>query len=361
MTNKGISQAAATAQVKKTETEVYISFGRMEWAALRQTCLRSQRLYAELKWLANFKTGVVGTFGQQKLSYEGLAQMVAIPVRQGTSASHATVDGTEIRRLLERLESLGLVADLLHDGTRLTMTLPMSPIRASKAKAVPTKTAKQQPSAQAANRGVDSFLLDYFEQEKASAGSDNRWQDAGRYGEKLPTVAQKLPIVEHPESAENPHEDWGFDDLDTSPSVLAFNTDQYLSVPDSVRETGEAFASPSTGGACDTHAPQPPHSERPLLEGGGSAERTMGELEIELALKALPSHVSYMGTADSRQFIRDMESLGVEQWEIEQAVQRVLADAGTSLTPSAILRELKAGKVMRRQRNSRGLGGRVSL
>ena len=269
MTNKGISQAAATAQVGKTETDVYISFGRMEWAALRQTCLRSQRLYAELKWLANFKTGVVGTFGQQKLSYEGLAQMVAIPVRQGMSASHATVDGTEIRRLLERLESLGLVADLLHDGTRLTMTLPMSPIRASKAKAVPTKTAKQT-AAQAANRGVDSFLRDYFRQQEASAGSDNRWQDAGSYGEKLPTVAEKLPTVEHPESATNPHEDWDFDHPDTPPSVLAFNTDQYLSVPDSVRETGEAFASPSTGGACDTHGggrPPPPPPRRPIRSG----------------------------------------------------------------------------------------------
>ena len=87
----------------------------------------------------------------------------------------------------------------------------------------------------------------------------------------------------------------------------------------------------------------------------------MGELEIELALKALDSYVLYMGTADSRQLIRDMESLGVEHWAIEQAVGRVLADVGTPLTPAAILRELKAGKVMRRQRNARGLGGRVAL
>ena len=87
----------------------------------------------------------------------------------------------------------------------------------------------------------------------------------------------------------------------------------------------------------------------------------MDELEIELALKALSSHVLYMGTKDSRQLIRDMESLGVEPWEIEQAVGRVLAEAGTPLTPSAILRELKAGKLMRRQRSSRGLGGRVAL
>jgi uncharacterized protein (DUF2236 family) len=87
----------------------------------------------------------------------------------------------------------------------------------------------------------------------------------------------------------------------------------------------------------------------------------MGELEIELALKALPSRVYYMGTADSRQFIRDMESLGVEPWELEQAVQRVLADTGTSLTPAAILRELKAGRIKLQQRRARGLGGRVAL
>lgn len=358
MANKETNRATANARVEKAETEVYISFGKREWAALRQVCLRSLRLYSELKWLANFKTGVVGTFKEQKLSYEGLAQMVSIPVRQGMSASHATVDGTEIRRLLERLEGLGLVADRVHDGTRLTMTLPMSPIRASKPEAVRNKTAKQ---ASARTAKVVSIPGIEVSQEPSAADAFDAWEVADASPGKLSSRAEKLPTAEHHESAANPHDDWDFDDPDPLPSVLAVNTDQYLSVPDSIRKTGEAIASPSTGGACDTHAPPPPHAVRPPSEGGGESERTMGELEIEIALKALPSPVLYMGTADSRQMIRNMESLGVEEWELGQAVDRVLAEAGLPLTPAAILRELKAGKVMRQQRRSRGLGGRVAL
>lgn len=357
MTTTEKNRATASAQTGGATGETYVSISKTEWAVLRRMCLRSFRLYVELKWLANFKTGVVGTFKNQQLTYEGLAEMVSLPVRQGVSASHGIVDGKEIKRLLERLEASGLVADCYHDGTKLTMTLPMSPIR-PKVASTAAKTSRESPSR---NRGVDHFLRDFYEQQAASAGSGNRPQDAGSVGERLPAVAEKLPTNEHHELSGNPHEDWDFDDFADPPSVLVANTNQYLSVPDSVPKTGEALALPSTGGACDTHAPPPPHPERPLWEEVLSAQTTMDELEIELALRALPEQVHYMGTAESRQFIRDMESLRVEPWELSQAAKRAMEDASKDLTPAAILREVRAGREKRRQRVARGYGGQVAL
>lgn len=359
MTNTEINRATASAQTEFEASEPYVSISKSEWTVLRQVCQRSFRLYAELKWLANFKTGVVGTFRNQQLTYEGLAEMVSLPVRQGVSASHGIVDGKEIKRLLERLEAKGLVADCFHDGTKLTMTLPMSPIRPKAASKSASKTKKET---QTKKRGVDSFLMAYFEQEAASPGSDHRRQDAASYGGKLPPVAEKLPTDERLELAGNLHEDSDFDDFADSPSVLVANTDQYLSVPESVQKMGEAVASPSTSGACDTHAPPPPLSGRQLVEGVDAAEGTMGELEIELMLKNFDSPpVLYMQTKETRQFIRNMEAMRVEEWEIEQAVEQVRKDPTSPLTPAAILRELHVVRIKRQQRNARGLGGRVAL
>lgn len=358
MTTKGKNGATASAQIGGATGETYVSISKTEWTVLRRVCLRSFRLYVELKWLANFKTGVVGTFKNQQLTYEGLAEMVSLPVRQGVSASHGIVDGKEIKRLLERLEQIGLVADCFHDGTKLTMTLPMSPI-IPKAASTATKPKTESPSK---NRGVDPFLLDFYEQQAASAGSGNRPQDAGSDGERLPAVAGKLPTSEHHELAGNPHEDWDLDDFADPPSVLVSNTYQYLSVPDSVQERGEAVASPSTGGARDTHAPPPPPQGRQLLEGVGAAEGTMGELEIELMLKEFDCPpVLYMQTKETRQYIRNMEAMRVEGWEIEQAVAQVRQDPASPLTPGAILRELQVVRLKRQQRNARGLGSRVAL
>jgi hypothetical protein len=332
-----------------------MSYGKSEWAILRQMDHRALRLYLELKWLGDFKTGVVGMRKNQTLSYEDLAQRVSIPVRQGMSASHATVDGTEIRRLLERLESVGLVADRVHDGTRLTMTLPMSPIKATTA-TKEAETTKRQAAKKAA--AVSEPMPEPMDEEFHES-----WYDPDQTAAKLPTGAEKLPTEAGPESPANPHEDWGLSLLDDAPSVLTLsNTDQYFSVPDSVRATGEAVASPSTGGACDTHAPPPPLAGRQLVEGVEAAEGTMGELEIELMLKDFDSPpVLYMQTQETRQLIRNMEALGVEGWEIEQAVEQVRKDPTLPLTPAAILRELHVGRIKRQQRRARGLGSRVAL
>lgn len=354
MNEKETDLANANAETQKTPKEAYVSFGKKESATLRQLCLRSLRLYFELKWLADFKTGRVGTFGQQTLTYEGLARMVEIPVRQGMTASHGKVDGTEIKRLLERLEDAGLVANLSHDGTRLTMTLPMSPIKAATATKA-TKTTKKEAAKKAAP--VSEPMPEPVEDQPYEPWCEPDWMP-----EKLPTVAEKLPTETRAELPANPHDDWDFDDFADTPSVLVANTDQYLSVHDSVRKSGEAVASPSTDGACDTHAPPPPPQGRLLKEGVEIAERTMGELEIELMLNEFESPpVLYMQTKETRQLIRNMEALGVERWEIDQAVAQVRRDPALPLTPAAILRELQAGRIKRQQRRARGLGGRVAL
>jgi hypothetical protein len=335
MNEKETDLANANAETQKTPKEAYVSFGKKESATLRQLCLRSLRLYFELKWLADFKTGRVGTFGQQTLTYEGLARMVEIPVRQGMTASHGKVDGTEIKRLLERLEDAGLVANLSHDGTRLTMTLPMSPIKAATATKA-TKTTKKEAAKKAAP--VSEPMPEPVEDQPYEPWCEPDWMP-----EKLPTVAEKLPTETRAELPANPHDDCDFEDFADAPSVLVANTYQYLSVHDSVRES-------------------PPPQGRQPIEGVDEAERTMGELEIELMLKEFESPpVLYMQTKETRQLIRNMEALGVERWEIDQAVEQVRKDPTLPLTPAAILRELQAGRIKRQQRRARGLGGRVAL
>lgn len=351
---------------KKKKGPLYVSYGRKEWEVLSQIDVRALRLYLELKWLGDFHTGVVGMFEDQVLTYEGLARMVSIPVRQGMSASHATVDGTEIRRLLERLEFAGLVADRVYDGTRLTMTLPMSPIKTRQAETEPA-TLTTQPSSGSA-QGVNPKTATP-QQEPVSEGFCDNCEDADTTSAKLPNQAEKLPIEagklpasECRKSTASPHEYRGFSVSSLPLSVLNFNTYQYLSVPGSVQKGGEAVASPSTGGACDTHAPPPPPQGRQLLEGVGAAEGTMGELEIELMLKEFDNPpVLYMQTKETRQLIRNMEAMRVEGWEIEQAVEQVRKDPTSPLTPAAILRELHSVRIKRQQRNARGLGSRVAL
>ena len=50
-------------------------------------------MYLELKRMANFKTGQVGVFHSQKLSWEELGRLVSVPSAQGRAAK--PVDGKE--------------------------------------------------------------------------------------------------------------------------------------------------------------------------------------------------------------------------------------------------------------------------
>jgi len=110
----------------KQMQEVYISFNKEELARLCGLTFEALGLYFHLKEKANFKTGVVGKFFNQKLRYATFAKMMGRPASQGREERR--FDTTDIKRLLAQLESVGLVEEHDWDGTRLTMRLPFSPL-----------------------------------------------------------------------------------------------------------------------------------------------------------------------------------------------------------------------------------------
>jgi hypothetical protein len=133
-------------------TKVYVSFNRDEWTALQQLGFRERWCYAELKWLANFKTGMVGNFRRQRLTYQDIASLVQAPGVQGRGMGG--IDDTQAADFLERLEAVGLVANIgRRDKGGLLFELPLSPINrkpAAAASAAPKPISPKQAPANAA-------------------------------------------------------------------------------------------------------------------------------------------------------------------------------------------------------------------
>lgn len=103
----------------------YRSYNEVERELLRKVSFEELGLYFVLKEYANFYTGSFGTFNNQKMTYARLAREMQRK-RQGSETRE--FDATAIKRQLEHLEKVGLVADRQCDGKRLTMLLPHSPI-----------------------------------------------------------------------------------------------------------------------------------------------------------------------------------------------------------------------------------------
>jgi len=110
--------------MKKT---AYISINMAEHETLMTKASFAEiTMYLILKKLANFKTGHVGGFRQQKLNYEKLAQMVSRPTRNTAPAE--IYDRNQARNLVLRLEKIGLVSQVVYEGEALKMRLHLSPM-----------------------------------------------------------------------------------------------------------------------------------------------------------------------------------------------------------------------------------------
>lgn len=107
-------------------TETYISLNKEELGRLNGLSYEAFGLYMRLKEKANFRSGVVGRFFNQKLSYAVFAKLMGRPPSQGRAALE--FDSTAIKRLLAHLEEVGLVAEHVFKDQRLTLCLPLSPL-----------------------------------------------------------------------------------------------------------------------------------------------------------------------------------------------------------------------------------------
>jgi hypothetical protein len=107
---------------------VYYSWNAVEHARLAGATHDEIVLYLTvLKPLADFKTGIVGTFApKQPLTYTRLGELLGRPKTQGRSA--IKYDGTQAKRVLQGLEARGLVCETVQVGGALIVRLPLSPI-----------------------------------------------------------------------------------------------------------------------------------------------------------------------------------------------------------------------------------------
>ena len=95
-----------------------------EYALLTtETSCEELMLYMILKRYADFKTGMFSHPSTKKVNLSFLAGLMTRDARQGKAEKKYA--HTEVRRFLDRLVDLGLVADLAREGVRtLTMRLP---------------------------------------------------------------------------------------------------------------------------------------------------------------------------------------------------------------------------------------------
>ena len=125
MANKNTANACKAASPKARNA--YVSFNRDEWAALQKLGYRERWAYMQFKWLANFKTGMVGNFRKQRLTYQALADLVTVPGVQGRGMGN--IDDTQAADILDRLVVVGLVKKHPKRANgALMFELPLSPI-----------------------------------------------------------------------------------------------------------------------------------------------------------------------------------------------------------------------------------------
>lgn len=107
--------------------QAYISLNMAEYEALMTKASFAEiTMYLILKKLANFKTGQVGGYRNQKLNYEKLGQIVSRPKRNTAPAE--IYDRNKARYLIEKLENMGLVAQVKFENDSLKLRLPFSPM-----------------------------------------------------------------------------------------------------------------------------------------------------------------------------------------------------------------------------------------
>lgn len=354
---------ASKSKTAASATTRYVSFNFDEIAKLKETgkdeshrgrmCLRCWRLYFELKILSDFKTGAVGTYGNQKLSYERLAQMVSIPVTKGSTGATRTIDGKEIARLLNTLTAEGLVSDVSIVDQRLTLRLPMSPIpegnkKVTKVEHAATVTPLEQPAmlptAATATpmtvHGDDDAAVeedeDWFDQELTGSLGNLGTHAAATLATDTATKGCRLPTEVSAESDVSACFDKQFGLSDPSLSVLTSIKPQY--------------PFPVLGQAEQSSAPVRAEGTDPFREGYGGS-RSLNAEQIRERMRSQCRDAVWLNTSESATFFKQMAGLDVEADVLDMALAKLNADAAAIKSPAALHGALvKEQQAIRRRR-----------
>lgn len=362
-TNAGTKASKTTQSKTQAEKQTrYVSFNFDEIAKLKELdkdttqrgkmCLRCWRLYFELKILGNFKTGVVGTYGDQRLSYERLAQMVSIPVTKGSTAATRNIDGKEVKRLLDTLTAEGLVADVTIEDQRLTLRLPLSPISGEKNKAatvkqVATSTQLEQPPvvptvAVAALTTIhddvdgDAEEDDWLDTDLTELFGSQSTTDVATSPGSTATNGGRLPAEGSAEMEVSACFDKQFGLSDPPPSILSSIKLQYQF--------------PILRQAEQSSAPVRAEGTDPFREGYGGS-RSVDAEQIRERMRSQCKDAVWLDTRDSATFFKQMASLDVEADVLDMALAKINADATSIKSPAALFDALvKEQRAIRRRR-----------
>jgi hypothetical protein len=279
-----ITEKASSTRAKSSRPKLfYISFGEREQDLLEFASPEELALYFYLKTRSNFKTGAFPKYKKDEQSYDSLAAVM----RRHDGKARGIV---EIQEILDRLAARGLVRSVALSGHRLTMELPLSPLRPLPA----------------------------------------------------PEPAADPIVISQPENA--PSEVPGF------PSIVMNNKNSSFYNTDSI--VGAAVAAHCGAGAAVAMMLRNPltPSENPVPENPEENPEDQtpvlhdwNPLEVEdiMALVDDSGRFAYATTAESQTFYRGWIEDGFEFEDILNAMNAVLANVETQRTPAAIDRELR--------------------
>ena len=288
---------------------VYVSLNLAEYEILMsKASFAEMGMYLILKKMANFKTGEVGSFRQQKLNYEKLAQQLSRPTRNTAPAE--TFDRGQARNIVARLERIGLVSEIRIANDALKMRLPLSPIypldEVPPEELAPAlaQTGKCQHE-QLVKSPLGPVDADFWDDDPFSINTDKNHQ------------YDQYDHQSHTDDTVN------YDDTDkgegTSPSVARHNHPQ------------------------------------PLLEKseGMSAKLTTAQIKEELRTAGF----RLLDYDVSKSIMRSWENLNIEATELRGAIYKVQRD-GFDLVPGEVDKIIRAN---RRQEKSSTGRGKVAL
>lgn len=352
------TQASTTSKTTATASNRYVSFNFDEIAKLKEAdkdeshrgkmCLRCWRLYFELKILADFKTGVVGTYGNQKLSYERLAKMVTIPVTKGSTGATRTIDGKEVKRLLDTLTAEGLVSNVSIVDQRLTLRLPLSPLKAGNkggttVQLAATVTPLGQPSvvstaataAPTAPHG-DEEEDDWFDMEHTELFGNQSTATLATSTGSTATGGVMLPTEAPTEVAVSACFDEQFGLSDPPLSVLTSIKHQY---PFPVMDQAEQSSAPVRAEGTDS------------FREGYEGSRSLDAEQIRERMRSQCKDAVWLDTRESATFFKQMAGMEVEADVLDMALAKLNADATAIKSPAALLAAVdKEQQAIRRRR-----------
>ncbi len=295
------------------------------------------RLYLALRRRADFKTGTMAHPSTKNLSLSSLARLLSLPASPGVPALDLT--HKDVRRGIQRLEALGLIDEIRHEGRSLKLRLPLV------AKAAERLSGK------------------VAEKPKRLSGNSHNQKQAKTHEESAPSreASINLALRLSGTEAENRLRLSGNVSTQSTETIadagFAGNRERALitktkdiNTPCTLSKTGKE-RSPSAP-KIETH-----HAPSALTENLEKSDRFRAIIE-----EAGHKRLLWVDSQTSRRIYANWEAMGVSDADIRNAVVELLAHPERKPTPNgvdAIIRASRTPLPQTKPRTGRGKGDLV--